>query len=300
MSDNNIKCAPGIKKEGGTCIRLETLKHIGIQINKEKTDEIINNNKDNEINMKKELYEYINNEMNIKDKQHSNQLKWVGSILLKDLNENDINELNNNTFRPIGPIDYTWLSNFDIEKIFRQYERIHKDFKFIGAVGNNFFTFMKFYNVNIQKEYIDKGITKLGIIFNTDNYGEGGEHWVGCYIDLKSAKNLDNYKNENNVSEILFCDSGGSNPKKEVKDFINYFIKFNEKRNYKTYYEINKTQQQHGNSECGVFSTVFVIQMLLGKSFNLYTSKDIKNVNDEVIHSFRKDKLFNNINNNIK
>ena len=295
--NDNIKCAPGIKKEGGTCIRLETLKHMGEKINKNKTEEIIINNKNNEINMKTELFNFINNEIKNKDNKNSNQLKWIGSSLFKDLNEKDINELMNYTFRPEGPIDYTWLSNFDIEKIFRQYERIHNDFKFLGAVGNNFFTFMNFNKVDIQKEFLDKGITKLGIIFNTDNYGESGEHWVGCYINLNNAENLDEHKNEKNVSEILFCDSGGNNPKKEVKDFINYIIQFNNKRNYKTYYEINKTQQQHGNSECGVFASTFTIQMLSGKSFNLYTSKDIKNVNDIVIHSFRKI-LFNNYKNN--
>jgi len=287
MSDN-IKCAPGVKKEGGTCIRLETLKHMGEKINKTKTGEIINNNKDNEIKMKKELYEFINNEIKTKDKKNSNQLKWVASSLFKDLNENDINELMNYTFKPVGPKDYTWLSNFDIEKIFRQYEKIHKDFKFLGAVGNNYFTFMNFNKVDIQKEFIDKGKTKIGIIFNTDNYGEGGEHWVGCYINLENAINLDKNKNEKNVNEILFCDSGGNNPKKEVQDFINYFINFNNKRNYKTYYEINKTQQQFGDSECGIFSTTFIIQMLLNNSYNRYTSNKIKNINDEVIHTFRK------------
>jgi len=287
MSDN-IKCAPGVNKEGGTCIRLETLKHMGEKIDKNITEKIINENKNDEKKMKKELYEFINKEIKIRDKKNSNQLKWVGSELFKDLNENDINELVNYTYRPIGPIDYTWLSNFDIEKIFKQYEKIHRDFKFIGAVGNNFYQFMKFYNVNIQKEYLNKGITKLGIIFNTDNYGEGGEHWVGCYIDLESCKNLDENKNEKNVSEILFCDSGGSNPKKEVKEFIDYIIKFNNNRNYKTYYKINKTQQQFGNSECGIFSTTFIIQMLLGKSFNLYTSNKTKNINDDIIHTFRK------------
>lgn len=286
MSDN-IKCAPGVNKEGGTCIRLKTLKQIAYKIDKNKTDEIINN-ENNELQLKEKLYKFIKTEMEKKDNKNSNQLKWIGSSLLRDLNEDDINELTNYTFRPIGPTDYTWLSNFDIEKIFKQYERIHKDFKFIGAVGNNFFQFMNFNKVNIQTEFLNNGITKLGIIFNTDNYGESGEHWVGCYINLESAINLDEHKKENNISEILFCDSGGNNPKKEVKDFINYFIDFNNKRGYKTYYEINKTQQQHGDSECGIFSTTFIIQMLLNKSFNLYTSKQTKNVNDEIIHTFRK------------
>lgn len=293
MTDN-IKCAPGIKKEGGTCIRFKTLYEIALKVDKINAKNIMNND-DDEIEKKKKLLELINNIMNKKDKKNSNQIKWIVSPLFKDLNNYYKDELMNDTFRPVGPIDYTWLSNFDIEKIFRQYENIHKDFKFLGAVGNNFFTFMKFYNVDIQKEFLDKGITKLGIIFNTDNYGESGEHWVGCYIDLESAINLDNHKNEKNVSEILFCDSGGNKPKKDVKDFINFIIKFNENRNYKTYYEYNKTQQQHGNSECGVFSSVFIIQMLLRLSFLLYTSSTVKNVNDEVIHTFRKI-LFNTIN----
>lgn len=290
---NNIKCAPGIKKEGGTCINLETLKHIGLKINKKETETIINNNQNNKNKMKEELFNFINNEIKIKDKKNSNQLKWVGSILLKNLNEDDKNNLIN-SFRPIGPIDNTWLSNFDIEKIFKQYERIHKDFKFIGAVGNNFFHFMKFDNIDIQKEFLNKGFTKLGIIFNTDNYGESGEHWVACYIDLESGINLDEHKGEENVSLILFCDSGGNRPKKEVKEFIDYFINFNNLRGYKTYYKINETQQQYGDSECGIFSTTFIIQMLLGKSFNLYTSNKTKNINDNIIHSFRPI-LFNSI-----
>ena len=33
------------------------------------------------------------------------------------------------------------------------------------------------------KEHLSKGEDKIGVVFNTDDHDEPGEHWVSMYID---------------------------------------------------------------------------------------------------------------------
>jgi hypothetical protein len=42
-----------------------------------------------------------------------------------------------------------------------------------------------FHIAQMLKDYIDKNITKIGIIFNLDNHNESGSHWVSLFIDLE-------------------------------------------------------------------------------------------------------------------
>ena len=33
------------------------------------------------------------------------------------------------------------------------------------------------------EEHLNSGIDKIGIVFNTDDHDEPGEHWVAMYVD---------------------------------------------------------------------------------------------------------------------
>lgn len=176
------------------------------------------------------------------------------------------------SFKPFGPVDYTWLSNFDILDIFSRYQIDYPEFKFLDATYNDFL----YYPVNniyqhcaFFDKYNDK--QKFGMIINQDCHNLGGSHWVALYFDKKG--------------NIYYYDSVGRPPKKNVKDFIQVLENYFNNKHIKTNVKINNIEHQYGNSECGIYSTVFLIRIIEGEEnvddiFNLV-------VKDDTIHKFR-------------
>ena len=117
--------------------------------------------------------------------------------------------------------------------------------------------------------YKDK--KRFGMVINHDNHGLGGSHWVGLYFDREG--------------HIYYFDSVGQPPLMEVKEFIKALEDYFKKNNIKSITKINDHDHQHGNSECGVYSTVFWIRVIENNEdidFIMNT-----NLNDDIIHKFR-------------
>ena len=84
-----------------------------------------------------------------------------------------------------------WLNSDDIEKVMKQYEHTYPCFRFIGPTPIDF-------DKHIYEDkcvwddlckfdllsYINDGINKIGIIFNTDPHDKSGAHWISLFIDL--------------------------------------------------------------------------------------------------------------------
>ena len=58
-------------------------------------------------------------------------------------------------------------------------------------------------------EHLKQGIDKIGIVFNTDDHDEPGEHWVSMYVDCV-GKNLKypsskvcNLQNQDHSKQII-------------------------------------------------------------------------------------------------
>src|SRR6266576_3986837 len=138
MNDN--VCAPGkYDEKNNTCFSLEQLIELAgaynryiLKNNIGKSADIIIIKPDKKF-LLKELHTRFDNICSGNEICITKQ-NFMNSIISKELYHNIIN----NTFRPNGPTKGTeWLSSVDIEQIMKQYEDVHPDFKFIGAVASD-------------------------------------------------------------------------------------------------------------------------------------------------------------------
>ena len=206
-----------------------------------------------------------------------------------DNNLND--ELMTFTFAPKSPTKWkenhnTWLNSTDIEKVMKQYEHAYPCFRFIGPTPIDFdkrlydkkCVWDELCNFDIAK-YIKDGISKIGIIFNTDPHDKSGAHWISLFVDLKKKF-------------IFFFDSNGTRMPKEVKQFCNRVNSQALKLNIRMTLDSNTPfVHQEGNTECGMYSLYLIIS-LLQDSHSYTFFKDTK-ITDEAMERLR-DRYFNN------
>jgi hypothetical protein len=213
-------------------------------------------------------------------------------------------KINKLSFAPKHPDKWkkkpnTWLSNFDIRDVLKQYEPLYKKFKLIGPTPIDFDSrpvdndkecvWKELCTLDI-KQMIDSGKTKLGIVFNLDKHTQGGSHWISMYVDLD-----DNF--------LFFMDSAGDSIPKQVnvlaKRIIKQGLELSPKKHIH-YHENCPMEHQYSNSECGMYSLYFIITMLTNKTenetFTNYIDKIAhfknKRIPDSFIHKYRK-KYFN-------
>ena len=186
----NSRCAANVKFEGNSCYPLEVLEemikslslddnHNNTLINylfnnktkQMKISEVLNNKhvislkKQNKLLYKTFLVDVLDQvmstikieKMNSKyDKKYKNmkkQYNWLLVPIFKQLrNKYSVSDF----FRPHGPTDHKWLSNFDIQDVMKQYELVYPDYKFLGAVPRDFddFKYWNFSNIDYNNYYI--------------------------------------------------------------------------------------------------------------------------------------------------
>lgn len=173
------------------------------------------------------------------------------------------NNVKNYLYRPLYPKEWhsnknAWLSNFDILAVINQYEESNPNFKFIGPTFIDFDERSSFaeekcvedelceFNLNY---YLDKNITKIGIIFNLDTHDQSGSHWVSLFIDL-----TDNF--------IFYFNSTGENTPKEIKALCLRIQEQARAKNIELTYIKNGLEHQKEDTECGMYSLFFIISML--------------------------------------
>ena len=182
------KCAPGIKYEQGSCIKIKELKKITNAYNIENP----NNQIDPDLN-KKELVESLKKGFKSKYKC-DNQLCWLNQNFVKRLNNKELEKF---TFRPVGPnLKYDWLSTTHINDVIEQYEKKYKNFSFMGAVPYDFqelrelhmgkeldFDSLRKGELN-DKHKGDSKIDQFGMVINLDPHDKPGSHWVSLYANF--------------------------------------------------------------------------------------------------------------------
>ena len=284
--DYNTQCAANINFIGNSCYPIEVLeemikdlcnsddfKNVKVKYydKVEKEDSLINvmnlnkinklKNK-NEIEYKKFIVDILNQVMdNIKMEKTSGkgyknmkkQYNWLLIPLFKILRNK---YTRNDFFRPKGPkIGHQWLSNYDIIDIMNQYEKVYKDYKFLGAVPRDFDNFEKWnFSNKDYNNFYENGNKKnrFGIIFNLDLSNQSGSHWTALFFDM-------------NKKQIYYQDSVGKPPKNEFVKLMNSIEKQMGDNVEKI---ISKTKHQKGGSECGVYSTSFILRLLNGENIN--------------------------------
>jgi hypothetical protein len=171
------------------------------------------------------------------------------------------------SFAPDQPNDWKgeknpWLSNFDIFNVLSQYEIPYPHFKIIGPTPIDFdakptdmggrCVWNDLCDFSI-KHYLDKKITKIGVVFNLDEHNKGGSHWVSMFIDLEHHF-------------IFYLDSAGDKIPKRINAFVKRVTEQASKENITlTFYENSPIEHQKGASECGVYALYFIITMLTKK-----------------------------------
>jgi hypothetical protein len=272
-----VKCSPKIKNElnNFTCYTDKSLYKLRDLWNARHPDAKINTNNTKEIHEK--LTGYLSNVCN-KESCWLKQNKDFGNVK---------NELID-SFAPESPPEWKknpneWLSSLDIMKVMKQYEKAYKCFDFIGPSPIDFDT-RKLYgqcvwdelcNFNLEHQ-IKNGKTKIGIIFNTDPHDKPGQHWISIFVNIKKKK-------------IFFFDSTGDKIPNKVMVLVNRIksqgIKLTPKINFK--FDSNEgIEHQYGNTECGIYSIYFIVNMLRDKTSDEYLKTHI--LKDDYMNHFRK------------
>ena len=266
-----VKCSPTANKSF-TCYSDNSLHLLKKFWNKRHPDSKITSNDSRDIwyKLKNNLSESCNRES-----------CWLRQKFIKgNLNK----ELLSYTFAPKAPKIWRknpneWLTSVDIIKVMKQYEKKYKCFDFIGPSPIDY-DYHKLYGECVWEElcnfdvnkHLKDGKFRIGIIFNTDPHYLEGSHWVSLFIDLKK-------------NQIHYFDSVGDATPKRILKFVNTVKKQCNKIGKHMSFIENKVEHQKKNTECGVYSLFFIIEMLK-------TDKDYmfhKEIPDEEIEKFRKE-----------
>ena len=284
----NLHCSPynHVKygEKDGTCYSLKDLRAIAKEYNKLSPGHKIDTKLD-----KQTLYKQL--ESAFQD-VCNDEFCWVQNKWTKHSNlKNKVKD----SFRPTKPLEWyenkrTWLNTYDILLVMQQYEKLYKNFKFIGVypidfssynaggqcIGDNLCTFS-------IKDLLNAKKTQFGMVLNLDRHNEPGSHWVAIYCNLKPKK--ENFG-------IYYYDSVANEPSSEVVDFMNMV-----KEQIKTLYsqkvaeqfkvKYNKVQKQFKNTECGMFSVIFLTLYLKQVPFDficehMRTDDEINRLRDVV------------------
>jgi hypothetical protein len=188
-------------------------------------------------------------------------------------------EIENDAFVPKQPLTWKlnineWLSDNDILSVLTQHVKANKDFVFLGP---SYIDFDFKYNNNECVEnslckfslanFIKKGKTKIGIIFNLDDHTKSGSHWVSLYIDIKHR-------------HMFYFDSAANDMPKEIKVLIARIKKQTKSLNMKQFkvYSNGVFEHQYSNTECGMYSLFFIVTMLTNK----YEDRSFKNIKQKL------------------
>jgi hypothetical protein len=275
------KCAPGVIFDAGSCITLPVLISMAEAYNKVNTDKIKLSCRKETLHPRK-YKKYLLKKIGERCKKCTTQLCWTQQDFIKKMNEEMKIQLEKFTLRPEGPNGrFEWLNTININEVMDQHEIVHKDFLFLGAVPMDFHEIKQegVYDLDLDKTKKD-GITKFGIVFNLDNHNQSGSHWVAAYADMESG-------------QVYYFDSYGTRPEKRVTNFMSKLAKHYEETYPEKKCDVRhaKTRHQRENSECGVYSINFILELLGGKSFDEIEKNVIP---DKEVNKLRT-KIFRNV-----
>ena len=259
-----LKCSPKNKDEvlGYTCYTSESLHKLKKIWNARHPDVLVTSNNP------REIWEQLRKNMST---SCNSEACWLRHQCIKqDIDEN----LWLDTFAPKAPKGWKakpheWLSSIEIEQVMQQYEKKYKCFEFIGPSPIDYDKHLlfgecvweelcKFSLLDMKK----RGKSKIGIIFNLDPHYKEGSHWVALFLNLKKKK-------------ICYMDSYGDKLPRKIRKFTNMVKKQGAQMDEVYTVEIVKRRHQYSESECGMYSLYFIIQLLQGRSLGHFQNQRI-------------------------
>lgn len=224
------------------------------------------------------------------------QLCWTSLNFINASTKKELVE----AFRPLRPKEWysnsrTWLNTYDILFVMKQYEIKYKKFSFLGVFPIDFeernesgiCNGEQMCDFDIQRDILDKGKTQFGLVINTDPHDKSGQHWFSIFCGLDPK--LKNFG-------IYYYDSVASPPEKRMNIFMQNIKEQVNKKFYPSIsqqfqVEYNKVRRQYKNTECGMFSIIFLTQCLKNLKFKFICEKMYT---DDMVNSFRKQLYANN------
>jgi hypothetical protein len=163
----------------------------------------------------------------------------------------------------------TWLDTNNIDEVMKQYEEAFHHFIYLGAVPIDFSAqdpnvvgekkclYSTFCKIDLR-DLKRRGKTGIGAVFNLDPHFKNGSHWVALFIDLVH-------------NECNFFDSYGMRPHPLIFHLMKSMtLQMPLRLNY------NARRFQHGNSECGMYSMYFLINMIEGVRFKQFVKRPVR------------------------
>ena len=199
---------------------------------------------------------------------------WVEKIADPVLKE----KLQKQLFVPKRPEEWaedknSWLSNYDISRVMDQYQTAHSThgsaFRFIGPGFIDYdyrnkdgqCVIAELCNMDIGGLRTE-GVRYVGIVFNLDKHTGKGTHWVSVFIDISRETPFFFYFNSTGEpipDEIVRF-------RKEVEGKLGTHPgKTNNADQGKVKFYSSSTEHQHSDTECGMYSLVFLVTMLTGE-----------------------------------
>lgn len=268
-----LNCAPDPKrKHSFSCFNTKKLKIIRDSWNVRHPDVKINTNDPKAIWKKLKIY---------MSETCNNELCWLKQQFVS---QNMNSDLLHNTFAPKSPESWKknpkeWLDSVNILNIMSQYETKYKCFDFIGPspidydthYSNGECVWKELCELKIP-ELIKKGKNKLGIIFNLDPHYKSGSHWVALFVNLKNKK-------------IFYFDSNGIEPPKQIRKLMKTICNQSRELGINLISAHNTKVHQYGNTECGMYSLYFIIELLKDRPFKYFLEN---RVSDKFMNEMRK------------
>ena len=270
-----LKCSPSRQNNGFTCYdnnellkmrELWNLRHPDLSINTINPQEIWNTIRDNMSNL------------------CSEESCWLKKLFINM--DNKFSKLLNYAFAPKAPSVWNknineWLSSVDIEQVMKQWEIKIPSFVFLGPtpidfddkLDNERCVWEDLCKFNLSK-HIKKNKKKIGIIFNLDPHYKSGSHWVSLFIDIKNEF-------------ICYFDSNGIKCPKRILKFVKKVKKQGLENDIDfRFIENSPKQHQYENTECGMYSLFFNIQLLTETKKPKYFKKN--RISDKDMEKYRQ------------
>jgi len=270
-----LQCSPGSHKKDYTCLSdnaMMRLKHLW-NIRHPDRKIVVDDNKEIWRTMKENMKHVCNKES-----------CWLKQQFV----DGQLNDELENSYAPESPDEWKenpneWLSSVDIMNVMKQYEKAYKCFNFIGPSPIDFDTYNMYgecvweelCHFDLQNE-VASGKNKIGVIFNLDPHTKGGSHWVSLFINCKNKR-------------IFYFDSAGEKIPKQIMRFVDRVVEQGNKLKTPISFSFDQNypvEHQYGNTECGVYSLYFIVNMLEDKITNQYLKTHV--LKDKYIEQFRK------------
>ena len=190
---------------------------------------------------------------------------WIDQTSLESA---DKNKLKAQLFVPLRPNEWekkpnTWLTNYDIANVLNQYEKSNPEFQFLGPSPIDFDTKKQngscmcsnLCNFSIN-DFIKRGKTKIGIVFNLDRHDQSGSHWVALFVDLSDKF-------------VFYFDSTGDKIHPQIEKLKKTILQQGKDSLGGMTYYVNTHEHQKGNTECGMYCLYFIITCLLRENDDL-------------------------------